>query len=129
MEWRPLMPAGALLSRLWPPWFAHKKGCYEPWSDAHLSPDDAIGRPSVLRTASTQVVGFLLIPNFSLMSYASAIEPFRSANRMSGRPLYDWRHISIDGAPVAASNGVSIAPDHAIRDAFVPDMLFVCAGG
>ncbi len=32
-------------------------------------------------------VGFLLIPDFALLPYASAIEPLRAANRLSGRPL------------------------------------------
>ena len=36
------------------------------------------------------------------------IEPLRAANRLSGRSLYRWSHVSIDGAPAPASNGVSI---------------------
>ena len=91
--------------------------------------DDASRPPRVLRSTHTQVVGILLIPDFALMSYASLIEPFRAANRMSGRNLYQWRHISSDGASVSASNGVSITPDYGLRDPFVPDILFVCAGG
>ena len=30
-------------------------------------------------------VGFLLVPQFALMSYASSVEPLRAANRLSGR--------------------------------------------
>jgi transcriptional regulator GlxA family with amidase domain len=74
-------------------------------------------------------VGFLLIPDFALMSYAAAIEPLRAANRLSGRELYRWCHISVDGAPVQASNGVSIKADHAAGDDFRLDYLLVCAGG
>ena len=33
-------------------------------------------------------IGFLLIRNFSMMAFTSAVEPLRSANRMSGRTLY-----------------------------------------
>src|SRR3546814_11650218 len=54
-------------------------------------------------------IGFLLIRNFSMMAFTSAVEPLRSANRMSGRTLYDWRIISPDGQPVAASNGIEVA--------------------
>jgi transcriptional regulator GlxA family with amidase domain len=75
------------------------------------------------------VVGFLLVPEFSLLSYACAIEPLRAANRLSERTLYTWRHISVDGAPVAASNGVEIRPDHALDDISSLQLLLVCAGG
>ena len=74
-------------------------------------------------------VGFLLIPGFALMSYASAMEPFRAANALSGRALYAWRHVGPDGAPVPASNGIFIQPDHKAGDAVALDLLFVCAGG
>ncbi|MBV9261488.1 MAG: GlxA family transcriptional regulator [Pseudolabrys sp.] len=63
------------------------------------------------------------------MSYASALEPFRAANRLSGRDLYVWRHISPDGEAVRASNGLQIVPDHAVGDMVDLDLLIVCAGG
>lgn len=59
----------------------------------------------------TTHVGFLLIPNFSMLAYACAIEPLRAANLLSGKTLYRWSHISIDGLPSRASNGVDIQPD------------------
>lgn len=74
-------------------------------------------------------VGFLLIPDFALLPYASAIEPLRAANRLSGHSLYRWSHISIDGTPAPASNGVAIAPDANIGAELRLDYLFVCAGG
>jgi transcriptional regulator GlxA family with amidase domain len=74
-------------------------------------------------------VGFLLIPDFALLAYASAIEPLRAANRLSGRALYRWTHISLDGAPAPASNGVAIAADASVGADLRLDYLFVCAGG
>ncbi|MGI8526663.1 MAG: GlxA family transcriptional regulator [Pseudolabrys sp.] len=74
-------------------------------------------------------IGILLVPDFALMSYASAVEPFRAANRLSGRDLYEWRHISTDGKAVRASNGVQIVPDNAVGDVVDFDLLIVCAGG
>ena len=74
-------------------------------------------------------IGYLLIPNFSLLSYASAAEPLRAANTLSGRLLYRWHHLSPDGSVVAASNGVIIAPDLRLEDAARLDILFVVAGG
>lgn len=74
-------------------------------------------------------VGFLLIPDFALLPYASAIEPLRAANRLSGRALYRWSHVSIDGAAAPASNGVAIAADASVGTELRLDYLFVCAGG
>jgi transcriptional regulator GlxA family with amidase domain len=74
-------------------------------------------------------VAFLLIPNFALMSYASAIEPFRAANTLAQKQLYAWMHISVDGRPVQASNGVAIACEAKVGDALKAARLFVCAGG
>jgi transcriptional regulator GlxA family with amidase domain len=74
-------------------------------------------------------IGFLLIPGFSLLSYASTVEPLRAANRLSGRSLYGWRHITDRGRPVQASSGLAIAADGAVGDDVQLDMILVCAGG
>ncbi len=74
------------------------------------------------------VVTFLLIEQFSMLSVSSAIEPLRGANNLSGREAYQWRLISHDGAPVAASNGMTVAVDGALGDLAGADFLFVCAG-
>ncbi|WP_246161301.1 AraC family transcriptional regulator [Segnochrobactrum spirostomi] len=76
-----------------------------------------------------RTIGFLLLPGFPLMSYASAVEPLRGANHLSERTLYRWCHVAIDGAPIEASNGIRIAPDAKVGDAVALDALFVCAGG
>ncbi len=54
---------------------------------------------------------FLLLPGFSMMAFASAIEPLRIANRMSGQELYRWRLISENGETAQASNGVEMRVD------------------
>ena len=77
-------------------------------------------------------VAFLLIREFSMLSVVSAVEPLRAANRLCGRPCYDWRFYSADGAPIAASNGMIVNVSGGLTDiagnpdAF--DFLFVCAG-
>jgi transcriptional regulator GlxA family with amidase domain len=73
--------------------------------------------------------GFLLIPDFALLAYASAIEPLRAANRLSGKELYRWSHVSPDGGLVNASNGLSLTPDFAPAAAPAFDAVIVCAGG
>jgi transcriptional regulator GlxA family with amidase domain len=74
-------------------------------------------------------VGFLLIPEFSLLPYASAVEPLRAANRLSGRELYRWSHICVDERAAQASNGVRIPADFRVGASERFDYVFVCAGG
>ena len=90
-------------------------------------------RPPVTPAAATETILFLLIPDFSMIAFTSAIEPLRIANRLSGRPLYRWRLVSRDGAPVAASNAIAIQVDVAIADAEPPSAgvlpaLVLCGG-
>ncbi|CAH1655458.1 MULTISPECIES: GlxA family transcriptional regulator [unclassified Chelatococcus] len=73
-------------------------------------------------------VGFLLVPSFALLPYAAAIEPLRAANSLAGRELFSWLHISPDGQPIQASNGVTIVPDHHVGAQIELDLVMVCAG-
>ena len=54
-----------------------------------------------------QQIGFLLLPHFSMIAFASAVESLRLANRTSSRALYAWTLITRDGQPVKASNGIA----------------------
>jgi transcriptional regulator GlxA family with amidase domain len=73
--------------------------------------------------------GFLLIDDFALMSFASAVEPLRAANILAGRTLYEWSHISTGAGAIVASNGLSVSADHTISDKKRFDTVLVCAGG
>ncbi len=75
-----------------------------------------------------KLFGFLMIPKFSLGAFAAAIEPLRLANHVSGEPLYEWRTISLDGAPVISSSGIEIRADLAIADVERMPTVFVCGG-
>lgn len=75
-----------------------------------------------------QQIGFLLLPNFSMIAFASAVEALRLANRTSGRALYGWTMITRDGQPVKASNGISFNPDASIEKAPAVEMLILCSG-
>lgn len=74
-----------------------------------------------------QTLCFLLLPGFSMMGLMSAIEPLRVANRFRGE-LYRWRLLSLDGAAVEASNGMSLNVDTALELPAAGDSLFVVAG-
>ncbi|MCL4766325.1 MAG: GlxA family transcriptional regulator [Hyphomicrobiaceae bacterium] len=75
-----------------------------------------------------EIFVFLLVPGVSMMSLASALEPLRSLNLMSGRRAYAWRLASLDGVPVAASNGIDL-PTMAIESALDgAAYVFACGG-
>ncbi len=71
-------------------------------------------------------IGFLLMPNFSLIAFSSAIEPLRMANWVSGQTHYETLLISHDGQPVPSSAGVLTQVDHSIDEMPILDTLFVC---
>ena len=73
-------------------------------------------------------IGFFLVPGFSMIAFASAVEPLRLANRVAGRTIYVWRAYSADGNPVSASNSFRAMADAAIGDATSPQVLIVCSG-
>lgn len=71
---------------------------------------------------------FLMLPNLTLIAFASAIEPLRIANRIAGRRLYEWDLVSEDGAPVATSSGVSIAATAGLAELPRDATIVVCGG-
>jgi AraC family transcriptional regulator, glycine betaine-responsive activator len=73
-------------------------------------------------------VGFVLVPNFSMIAFASALEPLRLANRVAGTEIFAWRTYSLDGLPVTASNGVSVAADATYGDLRPSSDILVCGG-
>ena len=40
---------------------------------------------------NTHTIGFMMVPNFSMIAFASAIEVLRLANYVSGSRLFAWR--------------------------------------
>jgi transcriptional regulator GlxA family with amidase domain len=97
-------------------------------SDKTLPSSDTGERGSFEKSLPS-VFGLLLIDGFALMSYASVLEPFRAANVLSGRELYRYIHVSLDGRPTRASNGASILADGKVGDPIDCDTLFVFAAG
>jgi transcriptional regulator GlxA family with amidase domain len=73
--------------------------------------------------------GFLLIDDFALMSYASAVEPLRAANILAGRDLYRWSLLSIAAETIVSSSGLSAAADVTIQHRARYDTILVFAGG
>ncbi|MBL0374941.1 GlxA family transcriptional regulator [Rhizobium sp. KVB221] len=74
-------------------------------------------------------IGFILVPGFALMSFASAVEPLRAANLLAGRSLYDVRFFSSHSGRVSASTGAHVDAEPLPRKPDGLDALFVVAGG
>ena len=78
---------------------------------------------------------FFLVPDFTMVAFATAVEPLRIANRMLGCEAYRWRLASADGKPVPASNGVLCGVDTSLEEerrkmagSDRPSMVIVCSG-
>jgi transcriptional regulator GlxA family with amidase domain len=54
----------------------------------------------VAKTAEARRFVFLLLDRFTMLSFASAIEPLRIANRVTGQSLYTWK-LAGEGGDVA----------------------------
>jgi AraC family transcriptional regulator, glycine betaine-responsive activator len=61
--------------------------------------------------------GFLVVPNFTLIGLASAVDPLRLANQVCGRSVYEYVTISENGNAVRSSDGIQIIPDTSIAGA------------
>ena len=67
----------------------------------------------------------LLFPSFSNHCLANTIEPFRAANNIARRTLYEWRHFTIDGGSVTSSSGLPVETESLSRIMPGGDLLFV----
>src|SRR6056297_1146552 len=72
-------------------------------------------------------VGYVLIPEFSMLALSSAIEPLRSANRLLGAKRYRWSIIGTEEGPISASNGLEIQSDFDLDNAPSCDLTIVVA--
>ncbi|MBT4932406.1 MAG: GlxA family transcriptional regulator [Rhodospirillaceae bacterium] len=73
----------------------------------------------------TEHLGFLLLPKFSSLCLANALEPLRATNLIAGRPLYRWSLYSPDGEDVVSSSGITTGPIKPLNEARDVDALFV----
>ncbi len=78
---------------------------------------------------------FFLVPNFTMLAFAAAVETLRIANRMLGYPAYTWRLCSADGQKVESSSGIGIEVNSSLADERRylsgenrPNMVLVCSG-
>lgn len=72
--------------------------------------------------------GFLTLRHFSMIAFTNAIEPLRMANYLARESIYRWSVYSVDGEPVEASNGLTVAPTARLENSDLPQILLVCGG-
>ena len=71
---------------------------------------------------------FVLLPKFTLLSFASALECLRISNRMSNKILYEWEIISENGTSIICSAGIEFSVDHDLNELNRDDSIMLCGG-
>jgi transcriptional regulator GlxA family with amidase domain len=75
-----------------------------------------------------QRIAFILVPSFSMIAFASAVEALRLANRVGERALYSWHMFSRSGGPETASNGIVLHCEGGLEQAGSFATLVLCSG-
>jgi AraC family carnitine catabolism transcriptional activator len=83
---------------------------------------------SHMESSDPHRIGFFLVPEFPIYAVIPATEALRIANQNSGRGLYDWSFVTLEGAAVRAGNGMMVAPDASIEGNPGFTTLIICAG-
>ena len=83
---------------------------------------------SLAQPAAARRFVFLLLDRFTMLAFASAIEPLRIANRMVGREVYRWKLAGEGGDVAVCSNGAAFKLDLGLDEIDRDDVLLVCGG-
>ena len=71
---------------------------------------------------------FVLLDKFSMLSFSSAVECLRIANRMSERVLYEWQLIGEGGDLMTCSAGTTFKLDDDLIELGRDDTVLICGG-
>lgn len=90
---------------------------------------DTALRPSIpTNHIKTKRFVFVLLPNFTLLSFAAALDSLRIANRVAGETIYEWILIGEGGDTVTCSAGTEFKLDADLIDLSRDDTVLVCGG-
>ena len=70
-------------------------------------------------------VDILLFDRFSNYCLANLLEPFRAANDLAHRKIFDWRILTVEGGAVISSSGLQLEADAALAMQRPNGLLFV----
>ncbi|MFZ5961739.1 GlxA family transcriptional regulator [Thalassococcus sp. BH17M4-6] len=71
---------------------------------------------------------FVLLPQFTLLCFAAAVDALRIANRMAGKEIYSWTVTGEGGDTVSCSAGTQFKLDSDLPELSRDDTLMVCGG-
>jgi len=71
---------------------------------------------------------FVLLENFTLLSFASGLEALRIANRLARTTLYTWALVGEGGGTVSCSAGTAFTLDSDLNELNRDDTVLVCGG-
>ncbi|MFD0858077.1 GlxA family transcriptional regulator [Roseovarius aquimarinus] len=71
---------------------------------------------------------FVLIDNFTLLSFAAAVECLRIANRMAEKTIYEWSVIGDSDDVIACSAGSRFQLDGSLGELSRDDTVLLCGG-
>ncbi len=74
--------------------------------------------------SAPQHIDILLFESFSALCLANTVEPLRAANKLSGKRLYYWRFLSLDGKSLKSSSDMQVSAQARLTDC-QGDMLVV----
>ena len=80
------------------------------------------------RSAKQKRYVFVLLDNFTMLCFASAVESLRIANRMAGKTLYTWVLAGDGGETVACSNGTEFKVNMDLDELGRDDIVMLCGG-
>ena len=94
---------------------------------SHQPLDPAV-KPPAQPQADVRRFVFVLLDQFTMLCFASAVEALRIANRMAGQELYSWLLVSEGGTAVKCSNGTVFQVDMGLEELNRDDTVFLCGG-
>ncbi|GAB5445915.1 GlxA family transcriptional regulator [Gymnodinialimonas sp.] len=71
---------------------------------------------------------FVLLDQFTMLCFSSAVEALRIANRMSGQELYQWTLAGEGGEYAQASAGIWFRLDSDLEEVTRDDVVLLCGG-
>jgi transcriptional regulator GlxA family with amidase domain len=78
--------------------------------------------------AGTRRFVFVLLDQFTMLCFSSAVEALRIANRMSGKSLYAWTLVGEGGDIAWCSAGIGFKLDSDLDEVTRDDTVLVCGG-
>jgi transcriptional regulator GlxA family with amidase domain len=95
-----------------------------------MSRRDKFAEPIIKTDNPREIItfSFLLLKDFSLLSFSSLVEPLRMANYVANKTLYNWKVVTIDNQSVMASNTLYHHPTATLEESLEDNYLWLVSG-